>query len=234
MDKHRLWVLGSVVAMVAIVALGLILGIEPQLKAAASAKVDRASVEAANAEQAAVVAQLKVDFAGIDALRAELAPLSRSVPTGTEIPAFITQLSELAAKSQVKLTGITTADAVAYAPIVGSAEEGGPAEAPADESAAADVEAAVPAGLTGTAPIVDPLITSSNFASLNMQITLNGNYDRILDFVAGLQSGERLFLVSGLTTAAVADAPAGTVDATISGLLYVIVPAAGEATPAAE
>ena len=252
MDKNRVWVLGSVLVMVAILTLGFVLGIQPQLKSASAANTNRAAVATINAEQALVLAQLKEDFEGIDAVRAELAPLTLSVPSGTEMPAFVTQLSELAAQSQVTLTAITVADALAYAPVV--APVAAPAEVPAEGAATASepVPAEAAAALVTTAgvpPVTDSRISATSFASLAVQITIKGDYNRVLDFVNGLQTGARLVLVSGLSTVA-ADATAGVpaadpkaaapaaidglVDATISGLVYVLIPeeAAG-AAPAA-
>ena len=49
MDKNRLWIIGAVVVMVAIVALGWVVAIQPQLDAAAAADAQRATVDATNA-----------------------------------------------------------------------------------------------------------------------------------------------------------------------------------------
>lgn len=255
MDKNRLWVIGSVLLMGAILALGFMLGIQPQLKAAGTANAERASVEASNEAQSVVLAQLKEDFAGIDGVRAELAPLNLSVPQDTEMPAFVNQLSALASQAQVTVTGITIDGAVAYAPVVAPA-----AVAPAGEATAGDANAspapvatdaaAVPAVPVtgGVPPVADPRITAANFASLGVQVTVKGDYARVLDFVNGLQTGSRLFLMSGLTTTedapvaapastekgtpSAAPAASGTVTGTISGLVYVLVPSATEAVPA--
>ena len=246
MDKNRLWVVGSVLVMAAILALGFVLGIQPQLAAASAANLDRATVEATNAEQSAVLAQLKEDFAGLEAVRAELAPLALSVPSGTEMPAFVTQLSELAAQSEVTLTAITVADALAYAPVVAPVVADPAAEVPAEgeDTASEPVPAeaaAAPIATAGVPPVTDPRITASSFASLAVQITIKGDYNRVLVFVNGLQTGTRLVLVSGLSTveadpsagappadpdAAAPAAVAGLVDATISGLVYVLIPEA--------
>ncbi|TFC04612.1 hypothetical protein [Cryobacterium mannosilyticum] len=256
MDKNRLWVIGSVLLMGAILAFGFLLGIQPQLKVASTANAERLSVEASNRAQSVVLARLKDDFAGIDKVRAELAPLNLSVPDGTEMPAFVDQLSSLAVQSQVSITGMVVADAVAYAPVVAPAAIAPAAEAPAAGAAASPAPAptdaaaapAVPA-TGGIPPVADPRITAGNFASLALQITIKGDYDRVLDFVSGLQTGPRLFLLSGLTTteadplAAVAStekgsagaAPSarGILNATISGLVYVLVPPATPASASA-
>ncbi|MCY7287154.1 MAG: hypothetical protein LH624_02615 [Cryobacterium sp.] len=238
MDKNRLWVIGSVLVMGAILALGFVLGIQPQLESASAAQSERLVVETTNAEQAVVLAQLKEDFASIDEVRQALAPLTISVPTGTEMPAFVNQLSELAGQSQVSLTGITVSEPQAYATVEAPAEAVPVASvaagdaAPTDAAVAAPV-AAAPAATAGVPPVVDSRITATNFASLSVQISITGDYSRVLDFVNGLQTGSRLFLVSGITTATVAaeggaegTAPVagGPVDATITGLVYVLIP----------
>lgn len=249
MDKNRLWMIGSVVVMGAVVVLGFMLGIKPQFDAISTADEARVSVETSNAQQAAVLAKLKDDFAGIDTLRAELAPLNDSVPTGTEMPKFVDQLSALAGESHVSLTAITVADAEAYAPVIapvvaapaGSSATPTPTPTPSDTAA----PAVAPVPVAGVPPVVDPRITAGNFASLAVQISIKGDYANVLDFVNGLQTGKRLFLVSGLSTVAASTTPStatsttttptakGGVDATISGLVYVLVASAKASAPAA-
>ncbi|MCI4656464.1 hypothetical protein [Cryobacterium zhongshanensis] len=226
MDKNRIWIIGSVVIMVAVLAMGLLLGIQPQLAAVATADQARVAVEASNAGQAAVLAKLQSDYAGIDALKAELIPLRASVPSGTEMPSFVTQLDALAGSTSVTLTGMTVSDAVPYA-------------APAALAATGTTDAAAtPAAVM---PLTNAQITATTFASLAVSITVTGSYAHALDFISGLQSGQRLFLVTGINTAPVAeDATAdakksatGDITATITGLVYVLVPPATAGTPAA-
>ncbi|TFB87091.1 hypothetical protein E3O44_08055 [Cryobacterium algoricola] len=222
MDKNRIWMIGSVLVMVAVVGLGLLLGIQPQLAAVATADDARVGVEATNASQAAVLAKLQADFAGIDTLKADLVPLEASVPSGTQMPRFVNQLDALAKSTSVTLTGMTVADAVPYA-------------APAPLASTGTAGTAVVAA----PPVTNSLITATNFASLAVQITVVGSFDHSLDFVNGLQSGERLFLVTGLTTSKAEADPAAKgkastdVTAVITGFVYVLVPPATAATPAA-
>ena len=237
MDKNRLWMIGSVLVMVLVLVLGVVVGIMPQLAAKATADTERASVETSNAGQSQVLAQLKKDFEGIEALKDELAPLSASVPSGTEMPAFVNQLDALAIETQVTLTGITVADAVPYAPVAAPVEaevvaESGstPTPTPSPSEAAIEPGAGVP-------PVTNSQITGDNFASLAVTVSVKGSYGNALRFVNGLQTGKRLFLVSGLTTTLeTADegaASTGDVTATVVGLVYVLVPAATAAAPAA-
>ena len=240
MDKNRIWIIGSVVVMVAVLVMGLLLGIQPQLAAVASANDARVAVEASNNGQASVLARLKTDFAGIDALKAELVPLQASVPSGTQMPGFVTQLDALAGTTSVTLTGVTVAEAMPYVPPVALADTG-------TTGASAGTSAAKAAG---TMPLTNAQITATTFASLAVSITVTGSYAHALDFVNGLQSGQRLYLVTGLTTAPLTGtagtagsptAPAGSatkaiaadgVTATITGLVYVLVPPATAPTAA--
>lgn len=246
MDKNRLWVIGSVLIMAAILALGFVLGIQPQLKSASEARAERLVVETTNAEQSLVLAQLKMDYARIDEVRNELAPLTLSVPAGTEMPAFINQLSELAGQSQVSLTMITVNEPQAYAEVAAPVAEAPvadvAAEGAATDAAVAAPVAAAPLPTAGVPPVVDSRITAANFASLSVQISIKGDYSRVLDFVNGLQTGSRLFLVSDIMTTTVAAEGAtaeaapvagGPVDATITGLVYVLVPNAAPGVVAA-
>jgi len=83
-----------------------------------------------------------------------------------------------------------------------------------------------------------PGITAANFAAIPVQLALTGSYDKVLDFVNGLQNGSRLFLVTALSTTTAdattgtAAAPPGGVDATVGGLVYVLLPDAAGTTPA--
>ncbi|MET0955641.1 MAG: hypothetical protein ABWY68_06780, partial [Cryobacterium sp.] len=77
-------------------------------------------------------------------------------------------------------------------------------------------------------PVTNAKITTDNFASLAITVTVKGSYANALQFVNGLQTGGRLFLVSGLVTSRGAgegsEAAPDDVTATISGLAYVLVP----------
>lgn len=241
MNKNRLWLIGSVLVMVFVLVGGVFLGIQPQLAAAAAANEQRVSVEASNAGQSAVLDQLKKDFEGIDGLKAELAPLRASVPSGTRMPAFVNQIDALAGATQVTLDGFTVSEATPYAPVEAPAAAAEPAASSTSTTTATPAPTPVDSVTVPTAgvpPVTSAQITAENFASLAVTVTVSGAYANALSFVNGLQTGERLFLVTGLTTTSKASGegedPTGQVTAVISGLVYVLVPAADAAVaPAA-
>jgi Tfp pilus assembly protein PilO len=241
-DKNRLWIIGSVLVMVVVVALGWVVGIQPQLAATAIANDQRVSVEQANAAQQASLDKLKEDFKGIDKLNQELAALSKSVPSGTDVPDYVDQLDALASANHVTLKGLTVADAEAYTPVAlvapaAAAVPAAPAGSAAPTPAPTPTTAPAPVAAPGAPPVTNAKITAANFASLSVQITISGTYSDVLRFVNGLQTGTRLFLVSGVSTTAAKGSSAAVdskapapgpardriVDGAISGLIYSIV-----------
>lgn len=89
----------------------------------------------------------------------------------------------------------------------------------------ADAQAYTPGATTASA-----LITAQSLAALEVDVTISGDYDQVLQFVDGLQTGARLFLVTGITTQLDTDKPE-LVEASISGLVYVLVPPGSVVAP---
>ena len=250
MDKSRLWTLGAAVVIVAVVLLGYVLGVMPRLTEASAAREARVAVEAQNAAHEAELVELQKKFAGISALRLQAEELRTAVPAEADVDALIGQLDEIAAGSQVTITAITVTDALPYAPAVPEA----PAVLPSTGEAAAAPDAAVPdatvpgavvPGAEGAAAAASPLLTAANFVTVPITVTVDGDYEQVLDFIGGLQSGERLVLVTGFTTTEDAEAPAaiadlgadaaapiiGGVTATITAYVYVVLDGTAVAAP---
>ncbi|SEM89030.1 hypothetical protein [Cryobacterium luteum] len=223
MNHNKLWLIGSALVTSVIVVLGVLLGIQPQLETMNAANASRAAVQATNTGHVALLARLKHDFANLDALTTTADALAESVPSGSMMPALVDQLDAEALAAGLTLTGMTVTEAVAYAPILPAA-----AAVPADGAAVPADPAVVPA-VVPAAVVTTTAVNATNFAAFPLQVTVTGSYDEVLDFVARLQSGSRLFLVSGLDTVAAPALP-GLVNATVSGLVYSLVaPAAASA-----
>lgn len=237
MDKNKLWVVGSVLVMVVVLALGWFLGISPQLSDAAGAGLQSIDVQAMNLTQEATLAKLKKDYADIGALKAKLADLSESVPSDSAIPAFQDEVDAAGAAAGVTVAGFAVADAKPYQPVSAPAGAGSAATpAPTASAAPAATPTPRPTAVAGMPPVTSPELTASNFSSLAVTLTVKGTYDQALAFVDGLQQGKRLFLVDGITTSATSASgstgsakgvPASaTQTATISGLIFVVTPPA--------
>ena len=236
MDKNRLWIIGSVLLMAVVLSLGWFIGVAPQLAAVATADAQRAQVQTLNAQHQATLAQLKRDFAHLSVLKGQLADLSRSVPADSAMSAFVDEVNALAATTGVTVTGVSVADAKPYAPVAPPAASGGatptgtPSPSPSSP-AATPTPTPSPTAVAGMPPITSSELDSKNFSSLAITLDVAGSYDQVLSFVDGIQSGERLFLVSGITTepgtgkgGTTAPNPTGAQKATISGLVYVVTP----------
>ena len=225
MNVNRLWVLGAVLLMSVVALIGWSLGISPKLGEARDATAERVAVEAQNTSYELQLATLKQQFESIDGLRVDLADLRESVPQGANIPKFVGQLDSIALQNTVKLTAITVSDAQSYAAAL--ATTAAPEAAPPAEGAAA---AAVPAegtaaGATAAAdaavPVAPVVTPADNLIAIPISLSVEGGYQNVLDFISGLQQGERLVTVSAFGTTASADAP-GMVTGTITALIYVL------------
>lgn len=245
MDKNRIWIIGSALLMAIVVALGWFLGVAPQLTAAAQAEAQRAGVQALNVQQEATLASLKKDYAKLGAMNAELSDLSASVPSDTDTPAFVDEVDAVAVAAGVTVTGIKVADATPYEPVSPPASAGGAATPPPTSTptpGATPTPSATPTPkptpIAGMPPVTSPKLTSANFSSLAVTLTVKGTYAQGLAFVNGIQTGKRLFLVSGITTSAASSGSgtaskpsAGEETITVTGLIFVVTPTSPTAAP---
>jgi Tfp pilus assembly protein PilO len=223
-NVNRLWVLGAVLLMSVVALMGWSLGISPKLAESRDATAERVAVEAQNISYELQLATLKQQFESIDGLRVDLADLRQAVPQGANIPQFVGQLDSIALQNTVSLTTITVSDAQSYAAAL--ATTAAPEAAPLAEGAAAAAVPAEDAAAAGAAadaaePVAPVVAPADNLIAVPISLSVEGGYQNVLDFISGLQQGERLVTVSAFGTTATADAP-GMVTGTISALIYVL------------
>lgn len=243
MDKNKIWIAGSVLLMVVALVLGWFLGIAPQLASAATAETQRAGVQALNAKQEATLASLKKDYENIDALNGQLSDLAQSVPSDTAIPAFVDEVDGIGSATGVTVAGIAVADAKPYEPVsppaaTGAAATPSPTATPTPGATPTASPTPVPTAVAGMPPVTSSKLTSANFSSLAVTLTVKGTYAQGLAFVNGIQTGKRLFLVSGITTSAASSGSgtaskpsAGEETITVTGLIFVVTPTSPTAAP---
>ncbi|NQX23120.1 hypothetical protein [Curtobacterium sp. VKM Ac-2852] len=221
MTRNRLNMLLAVVAMVVVALAGFFLGVQPHLAQAASDRTDQVTVDATNRTTAAELARLKERAESLPKLKAELAALTASVPSSASMSSFYGAVDSVAAKAGVKVSAITTSDAVAYT-----------APAAATDAAAEATDGATAEPTTGatdgaTAPLTDPAISAANFSAIPVSVSVDGSFDQALSFVGGLQDGARLFLVTTVSSSVSQDstdpaAAAATTTWTFGGYVYVL------------
>lgn len=226
MTRNRLNMLLAVVAMVVVALAGFFLGVQPHLAQAASDRTDQVSVDATNRTTAAELARLKDRAKSLPAMKAELAELTTSVPSSANMSSFYGAVDGVAARAGVKVSAITTSDALAYtAPVAASTAAG-----TEDSSASATYEATPEptAASTGaaTAPVTDPAISAANFSAIPVSVSVDGSFDQALSFVGGMQDGARLFLVTTVSSSISQDstdpAAAAATTWTFGGYVYVL------------
>ncbi|MCS6554334.1 hypothetical protein [Curtobacterium flaccumfaciens] len=226
MTRNRLNMLLAVVAMVVVALAGFFLGVQPHLAQAASDRTDQVSVDATNRTTAAELARLKDRAKSLPAMKAELAELTTSVPSSANMSSFYGAVDGVAARAGVKVSAITTSDALAYtAPVAASTAAG------TEDSSASATDEATPeptAASTGaaTGPVTDPAISAANFSAIPVSVSVDGSFDQALSFVGGMQDGARLFLVTTVSSSISQDstdpAAAAATTWTFGGYVYVL------------
>jgi len=177
------------VLIAAILAMGWFFGVDPQLKAISSSDSQRVEVEQRNQIEQIALTRLEEQFANLPALTAELATLRQSVPASARIEALSRQIFELLQQTGTSLSTFTAGDA-----------------APLSESA--DESTVIPAG-----------VSAERFATVDVSMSISGSRDAVIGFIEGLQTGERLVLLTDVSLSTGED---GVVSSEISGVVYLM------------
>ncbi|GAA4674066.1 hypothetical protein [Frondihabitans cladoniiphilus] len=208
MDRNRLMMFGAGLATVVVVVVGFLLGVQPQLQTASQAKDAAVTVSTQNATLAGEIVTLKSRYAAMDSLNTQLGLLTASVPADVDAGSFITEINGIAQSTAASVTTITTGTPLAYlAPVVTSTAPAATSTATSSASPSASATAApAPAASAATpvAPVVttDPTITAANFSTIPVSITISATNEQALTFLKELRTGQRLYLVTGITSTA--------------------------------
>ena len=175
---------------------------------------DHANVLALNAKNQLLLTKLKADFQNIGPLKSQLDRLSISVPPSANISAFISEVNSMANAHKTTIKSLIVSDAKPYTLSAPPPSDNGIKEPSSPQS--------------------NPKITSANFVVIPIQITASGQYTNVLDFINSIQMGQRLFLISALSStgsmggnagdavSTLSGKAAGKVDASIGGYIYVL------------
>lgn len=175
----KVWGVITFVVAVALVAGGWFLGVSPLLGVKATADKNRTALATQNDVLAGQIAALEAKKAELPELQDRAVSLERSVPSEVDGAAFIRDLNDLANASGVTIQSIVITDGSVYGQ-------------PADGT---DVEGA-------PVPVTDPLITSENFVLVPVTVTVAGGWNELLAFSHALQTGQRLVLVTSISSSA--------------------------------
>lgn len=228
MTKHHLSLVIALVVCAVVLAGGWFLGVQPQLAAAASNQAQQTAIDATNDKNRAELTRLAAAFGGLDATKAELARLRASVPSTTDSESFVRQIDANAAAAGVQVTNVTIGDATPYAP---AAEPAGATTA--SPTAGSDTDVDTDEDVPSAQPVTDPAVTDANFSLVPVTVAVQGSYDQALAFTKAMQSGSRLFLVSGIAAASEEEGDAPPMESqswSLSGSVYVFTDASSTAS----
>lgn len=231
MQTHRILSGGTILLMIVLVVAGWFLVAQPQLAAASTANGQLTSAQAQIASTQQTISQLKSQQKGLPKLQLKLADLRKSIPEGAESSAFIDGINALAASAGVTIKSLSMSDAVPYTPPVVATPPAATSPSPSPSATATAPPAPVaPVAPSGWTPASDPTITATNFVAIPVSITSLGDWNATLAFFHGLQSGTRLFLISGFSTASDAS---GVITTTTTGYIYALLDPKADALRAA-
>ena len=206
--SNRLWILGAVLASIAIVVLGWVVGISPKLAEGAAADAQRQNVDSQNLAQEQANALLKDEFAKIKTYQDELKKLQVSVPATDALDVFFDQIVADSAANGVILDNLTALEAAIYGGSVDPTAATNPDTVKPEESTAADPNAPA-AGLSSA--------LTGRFFTIGISLKVTGGADQVFALAKTLQAKERLFLVTDIqfTTD-------GEPGATMTGFIFVV------------
>jgi Tfp pilus assembly protein PilO len=217
MQTHRILSALTVFLMVVLVAAGWFLVAQPQLASAATANASLAGVQSQSAATQATITRLIGEQKDLPRLTEDLAALRQSIPAGADSSAYINGLDALAAASGVTITELKLDDPVVYSSPVPVAAAPTAGATPSPTPTPTPTKAPVKAGWT---PATDAQISGANFIAIPVSVTTVGDWPTTLTFLKGLQSGKRLFLITGINTEL---DTSGVLKATAKGYIYVLI-----------
>ena len=199
MNSNRIWTLGSILVIAALLAATWFLGVSPQLAASTAADTERQGIEAQNAVNEATLASLKAQFEKIDELRTDLAASRDVVPASVQQSILIGQIGAFAKKNDVVISLAAFEDPT-----------------PSIPGSSTDPE------LSGALAQVTP----ENFLVVPLSMTIDGDYADVMNFIDDLQTGTRLVLVYEVAMAEGAAKAGSDVSISIAGQTFVLLDAA--------
>jgi len=204
MNSNRIWTLGAVLVIVGLLAATWFLGVSPQLAASTAADAERQGIEAQNAVNTATLASLKAQFAKIDELRTDLETSREVVPASVQQSILIGQIGDFAKSNDVEISLAAFEDPT-----------------PSIPGSSTDPELSAAFGQ----------VSPESFLVVPLSMTIDGEYNDVMNFIDDLQTGTRLVLVYEVTMAEGAAKAGADVSIAIAGQTFVLLDAASVPAP---
>jgi hypothetical protein len=128
--NNRIWILGTVIASLAVIAVGVAIGILPKLTETSINTLELANVQAQNAAYQAELELLKQQFENIDEVRDELEQLQESLPADGDYPGFIEEVAGISQETGVQILETAQTAPIVYGSTATDGSDTGTAAAP--------------------------------------------------------------------------------------------------------
>jgi len=176
--SNRLWIIGAIAAIIAVLGLGWLLGVAPKLAEAAVADAEYAAIEQQNIQQEQLLVELRELYNDLGDIEDDIDELRVEIPEAPDVDEFVDSIQAAATTAGVSLERVAASEPTIY---------GATANAdviPTDQPATTPT----PAGPEGV--YVVPVT-----------IDVKGSAEAVIRFSELVQRGTRLFLAQsfGLT-----------------------------------
>jgi Tfp pilus assembly protein PilO len=171
MNNNRIWILGTAVIAIAVLALGWLLGVSPALTEMSAARDSALAVDTQNQATSLSIVQLKADYEQVDAVALALETLRASMPASANYTTFLNELNTLADQNNAVL--------LTYSP-----------SAP---------QVVNPAGEAPIPVVPGEPLPDGTLVAISTDMSVTGTYTDLLGFMSDLQAARRLFLVSAFS-----------------------------------
>ncbi|WP_375406666.1 hypothetical protein [uncultured Amnibacterium sp.] len=218
MTTARLWTLGAVVAVLALIGGAIGLGVQPLLAAAATADASTTAAHTQNDALRLQLAKLSRVAATQSALEAQSAALTTAIPETLKLNTFTRDLRDTAALDGVVIQSIVPATGSAYAAPASSVQQPAAAATPSASAAPSAAPAPVAPVKSPWLGKTDPLITGANFVVVPVTVVVTGTDAATLAFASDVQRMGRLFAVSSVTSTTTD----GVTNVAIVGAMYAL------------
>jgi hypothetical protein len=193
--NNRIWILGTAIACIAVIALGVMVGILPKISETTMNTLELANVQTQNAGYEADLALLEQQYKDIDKVRDQLDELRESLPSSGDYDGFIDEISDLATEY-----GVQVLESTQTAPLVYGAtatEDTGTPTTP------------ISGGTLLAIPYVIKVDSTDTFA--------------VLRFMDGLRTGKRLLVITAYEVKGEVKNEILVTEASISLYIYTLV-----------
>lgn len=172
MNQSRLWTIGAVLVIVALIGGTWLLGVSPRLAEAREADSSLQAAVTVNNAHRRTLEELKTEAEHLGDVTKQLDELQTVIPEGPEISSFIAEIEALARQTGVRITDIAFSQPVAY----------------------------IPPELSDPELIaVSKKVEQNGLYVIPINVIAEGGESALFSFTAALQRGTRMALVYGVS-----------------------------------